>query len=70
MGYIGTERKKDDIIQWIRLRRKETERNYMNKNVHVFIWNMTGYGESDQDGLEYNIMQHENTLWIVIGVNE
>ena len=31
-----------------------TERNWMDRNVKVLLWNMMGDDESDRDGLEQN----------------
>ena len=33
------------------------------------LWNVTIYGESNWDGLEQNVSQHDNTVWNVMEVN-
>ena len=42
----------------------------MDLNVEVFPWKMVVDDESNQNVLEQNLLQHDNTLWNVIGFNE
>ena len=41
----------------------------MDRNMEIFIWNMIGDDEYDQDALEQNGSQYDNTLWNVIDTN-
>ena len=56
--------------QCIRLAQKKTERNWIDWNMEVLIWNMKGYEEYYEDGMKYDGLQHDNMIWNVIGVDE
>ena len=60
----------DDGSQRIILVQKENERNWMDCNVAVLIWDMIGYEKYYQYGLEHNGSQHDNTIWNMIDINE
>ena len=42
----------------------------MDHDLVVMLCNMIGDDGSDQDLLEQNVLQYENKLWNVIGVNK
>ena len=54
--------------QQIILGLKRTKTKLMDKNVKVFLWNVTGYYEYDEDGLEQHELQRENKICNVMGV--
>ena len=47
-----------------------TERNWMDHNIHFLLWIMKVYNESNWNGLERNILQLDNNLWNMIGLDK